>query len=125
MILDTNAVSALFAGNSTIEAVLSNSLKHHLPAIVLGEYRFGIRRSSRKRKLTSLLDTLEQESYILTVDATTARHYAETRFALKGAGTPIPENDLWIVALAQQYELEIVSQDKHFDIVKNIKRISW
>ena len=45
MILDTNAISALIGGDPQLEAVLEASLRHHLPVIALGEYRFGMRAS--------------------------------------------------------------------------------
>jgi len=41
------------------------------------------------------------------------------------AGTPIPANDCWIAALAQQHRLPIISQDRHFDSVKGIQRIGF
>ena len=43
----------------------------------------------------------------------------------KQAGKPIPENDVWITALAKQFFLEIVSRDPHFDFVIGIHRLSW
>ena len=42
MILDTNAISDLFAGNSALARILATSVRHHLPIIVLREYRYGI-----------------------------------------------------------------------------------
>ena len=40
MILDTNAVSALFAGDQALKRVLTPNRRHHLPVIVSGEYRW-------------------------------------------------------------------------------------
>ena len=40
MILDTNAISDLSAGNPALSHILSESIRHHLPVIVLGEYRY-------------------------------------------------------------------------------------
>jgi len=125
MILDTNAISALFSGHAGLESLLSSTSKHHVPVIVLGEYRFGLQMSSRKKKLESLLDVLEQESYLLDIDSATARQYAQIRWDLRRTGTPIPENDIWIASLAKQHHLVIVSNDKHFDSVTGIKRKGW
>ncbi len=100
MILDTNAVSALFAGDEDVASVLDGAVRHHVPAIVLGEYRYGLKRSRKRRSLQSLLDLLERESIVLVVDAATATHYADVRDALRKQGRPIPENDVWIAALA-------------------------
>lgn len=125
MILDTNAVSDLFAGNQDLEAALAVSEKHHLPVIVIGEYRFGLIASRKQRMLEPLLDRLEQESFVLSPDRSTARQYAGIRHELRSKAKPIPENDIWIAALARQHKLEIVSNDKHFDHVEGINRINW
>jgi tRNA(fMet)-specific endonuclease VapC len=125
MILDTNAVSALFAGEESIKKHLRGTHKHHLPLTVSGEYRFGLARSSQKALLSSLLEILERESYLLFIDIETTKHYATIKQQLKSAGTPIPENDVWIAALAAQHKLPILSKDKHFDHVHGIKRVSW
>ncbi len=125
MILDTNAVSALFAGHAGLEAVLADRERIHVPVIVLGEYRYGIKGSRSSAKLDLLLDQLESESDILHVDPITARTYAEIRKELKAAGRPIPENDIWIAALARQHDLPVVSRDSHFDHVKKLTRVDW
>ena len=45
--------------------------------------------------------------------------------ALRARGTPIPENDVWISALAIEHGLDIVSRDTDFDYVAGIRRRSW
>ena len=125
MILDTNAVSALLAGDEHIAAALEGTLRHHLPAIVLGEYRYGLRRSRKRRTIEPWLDQLERESIVLVVDGITAKHYATVRDELRKKGRPIPENDVWIAALAAQHGQPILSQDEHFDQVTAVRRLSW
>jgi predicted nucleic acid-binding protein len=49
MILDTNAVSALFEGDRALASVLEVAARHELPAIVIGEYRYGLARSRHRR----------------------------------------------------------------------------
>ncbi|MDH5604279.1 MAG: hypothetical protein OEY51_10075 [Cyclobacteriaceae bacterium] len=44
---------------------------------------------------------------------------------MKKAGTPIPENDIWISALALQHQLIIVSRDRHFKKPENIEVEYW
>jgi len=125
VILDTNAVSALFAGDPLLGDVLDADVLHHLPVIVIGEYRYGVLHSSRARGLDVLLDTLIRESSVLHVDQATAELYARVRQGLRRAGNPIPENDIWIAALALQHGEAVVSRDRHFDHVTGIKRIGW
>lgn len=125
MILDTNAVSALFAGDAALENLLSGELTHHLPVIVLGEYRYGLARSKYRGRLERLLDLLIRESNILLIDQETTKQYASVREQLRRAGRPIPENDVWIAALAQQHGLQIATRDLHFDSVDASLRQSW
>lgn len=125
MILDTNAISGLLAGDCGLEEVLHAEERHHLPVIVLGEYRYGLSVSRHGRRLESLLDRLEIESSVLAIDASTARDYADIRRELRAKGRPIPEKDLWIAALARQHHLPLVSRDAHFDAIDGLQRFDW
>ena len=125
MILDTNAVSALFGGDTKLKTVLISAARHHLPVIVSGEYRFGLLGSKKNKDLERLLIILERESFVLNVDTETTKYYAAIRQRLRIAGTPIPENDIWIAALARQFNLPIVSKDRHFDMVEGLQRRGW
>ena len=125
MILDSNAVSALFAGEPAIGTVLGRHARHHLPVVVIGEYRYGLLRSRRREPLEALLDTLADESDVLSVGRATAQHYAEVRDELRRDGRPIPENDVWIAALAREHAQPILSRDEHFDHVARVERLSW
>ena len=125
MILDTTAVSAILAGEALIQARLQPENRQHLPVVVIGEYQFGMLGSKRRKKLELAFERLESQSIVLLCDRETADMYAAIRHGLQLRGRPIPENDLWIAALARQHSLEIVSQDPHFDHVEGIRRISW
>lgn len=125
MILDTNAVSALFVGDPALGQVLAGEQRHHLPVIVIGEYRYGLLGSRYRDHLRALLETLIRESFILPVDEATAESYAFVRDELRQKGRPIPENDIWIAALARQHGQTLVSRDGHFDEVPNLRRLGW
>lgn len=125
MILDTNAVSAVLAGEPAVAEVLAGAVHHHLPVIVIGEYRYGLRRSRHRSPLELLFETLIRESTVLSVDELTAAHYADLRDGLRRRGSPIPENDVWIAALARQHDQTVISRDEHFDRVDEIERIGW
>lgn len=125
MILDTNAVSALIDGDRSIGEILSVSDRHHLPLAVIAEYQYGLLASRRRGRLRSLFRRLEADSHLLFPDRETADWYAAIRHDLKKQGTPIPEGNLWIAALARQFSLEIVSRDPHFDHVDRVRRLGW
>ena len=125
MILDASTVSAILEGNEEIDRILVDAEVYWLPIPVVGEYLFGIRGSKRQRKLSTGFEALLEASRLQICDFGTAEIYAEVRQELKRIGKPIPENDMWIAALARQHQLEIVSRDVHFDAVPGITRIAW
>ncbi len=125
MILDTNALSGLAGGEEGLVEILSRESVHHLPVIVLGEFRYGLIRSQLRKSLESWLKNLEAKSRILPVDLNTVVHYSIVREELRKKGRPIPENDVWIAALAHQHRLSIASRDTHFDHVSGIHRLGW
>jgi predicted nucleic acid-binding protein len=125
VILDTNALSALLDKDAALLEVIRHSDELALPVIVLGEFRFGIAASKRRGEYEAWLRRDLTLFHVLPVTEETADHYATIRVELKAMGSPIPANDAWIAALARQHRLPLVSQDAHFDIVKNIDRLSW
>jgi tRNA(fMet)-specific endonuclease VapC len=44
---------------------------------------------------------------VLPCDQLTAEIYGQVKSELKAKGNPIPENDLWIAAIARQYSLTL------------------
>jgi tRNA(fMet)-specific endonuclease VapC len=61
----------------------------------------------------------------LDCDEYTAKIYGEVKKGLKDKGTPIPENDIWISAVAIQYGLTVVTRDSHFDYVGGLSTENW
>lgn len=125
MILDTNALSAWAEGFAAVQAPLRSARRLVVPSIVLGEYCFGIRQSSRRRRYEDWLDRYVPAADIAAVTHATAAVYAEVRLELKRAGNPIPSNDIWIAALARQHALPLLSNDTHFDRVDGVERIAF
>jgi tRNA(fMet)-specific endonuclease VapC len=62
---------------------------------------------------------------VLPCDLEIARHYGVIEKALRAKGRPIPANDVWIAALAQQHELIVVTCDAHFGEVEALPVLSW
>ncbi len=125
MILDTNGLSALAEGESLLEPILRNATEIALPVIVLGEYRYGIEQSRERQRYEHWLSEYLPTFRVLHVDEETTRSYAAVRGELKRAGTPIPSNDVWIAALCRQHSLPLLTRDRHFDLVRGLRRIAW
>jgi tRNA(fMet)-specific endonuclease VapC len=125
MLLDTNAVSCFIDGDAHAVAIISALDSVAIPAIVVGEYRFGILQSRYKSRIESLFEEFLGSCSVLTVDIGTTYHYAAIRLELKRAGTPIPANDVWIAALSRQYSMPLMSRDTHVDQVTGLQRRPW
>ncbi len=67
------------------------------------------------------IDEFAAANVILSCDAETGRWYGEIKNDLRQKGRPIPENDLWIAALAMQHDLLLVTRDGHFSVAKRLK----
>ena len=96
-----------------------------LPVTVLGEYRYGLLGSKKKARLEHWLDDLLNDVRVLEVSARTSSVYALVRQQLRTAGTPIPENDVWIAAIAIEHGLPLATRDKHFTVVKGLELVGW
>ena len=125
MILDTNALSAFLKEDQAVLRHVDDAEAFCVPVIVLGEYRYGLSGSRDRAELTVKLDALIADATVLTVDEFTTRAYAAVRAELKSAGTPIPENDVWIAALVRQHHMPLLTRDGHFDHVEQLERLSW
>lgn len=125
MILDTNALSAWAENEEALLAVLPAEYTIVLPTIVIGEYRYGVWRSTHRDRLESWLDRAIRSVRIGNITLETAVSYAAVRIILHRKGHPIPANDVWIAALALQHRLPVLSRDAHFDVVDGLTRIDW
>lgn len=125
LILDTNALSAIAEGEREAAKQFARAGRVAIPVIVLGEYRFGIAHSRHQREYERWLEEMVSVYNVLEVSEETAIWYAELCGQLKEAGTPIPSNDVWNAALCRQHTLSILSRDRHFDLVKGLRRLDW
>ena len=125
MILDTNALSAIADGDEGVAEKLLSVPVPLLPSIVLGEYRYGISGSKFHGRYRDWLQDSLRAFAVVSVDGSTAVHYAMIRVGLRSRGTPIPENDIWIAALSLQYRQPVLSRDRHFSLVPEIRQVTW
>jgi predicted nucleic acid-binding protein len=125
LILDTNALSAYLDNMPEAVEVVSGARELAIPVIVAGEFAFGIAQSRHREAYERSLDRMLDRCAVLDIGIETARHYASIRMELKGAGKPIPANDVWIAALSRQHALPVMSRDTHFDLVGGLRRRTW
>jgi tRNA(fMet)-specific endonuclease VapC len=124
-LLDTNIIIALVANDTAVLQRFADASEIFIPCIVVGELYYGARRSNRISENVAQVDELAASNVILDCDLETARHYGRIKDNLRQKGHPVPENDLWIAALALQHDLTLVSRDTHFDHISALNLEAW
>jgi tRNA(fMet)-specific endonuclease VapC len=118
-------VIALFAGEQPVRERLAECAEVFLSSTVLGELYYGARKSSHATANLGRIEELAAAVTILPCDAITARLYGEIKASLRSKGRPIPENDIWIAAVAEQYGLSLATRDEHFNNVAGLAAERW
>jgi tRNA(fMet)-specific endonuclease VapC len=122
--LDTNRLTDLFQGDAALAEWLGGCDEVWIPLMVLGEIKAGFLGGMQQHRNESLLRKLLAKPTVgvLLPSRETADHYARLFVQLKRAGTPVPDNDLWIAALALEHDLILITRDRHFQRIPQLLR---
>jgi len=124
-LLDTNIIIALFAKDPQIHDRIVNTEEVFVPCIAVGELYFGAYKSIKTKENLARIDEFALNNTVVVCDTETARKYGDIKTFLREKGQPIPENDIWIAAIAQQHDLTLVTKDVHFDAIDRLKLEEW
>ena len=126
VVLDTSIVIAHFRNETAVTDKFRRVSVLVLPSIALGELFVGaFRKENNREKALQTVADFAGLAHILCPNATTAREYGRLRVSLLRKGTPIPDNDLWIAALAVQCQIPLANRDSHFDKVDDLSQEKW
>jgi tRNA(fMet)-specific endonuclease VapC len=123
--LDTNRYVDLCRGEPATVELVETSEVVVLPFVVLGELRAGFAHGRRQAENERILRRflLKDGVEVLFADEQTTHHYASIYRQLRGQGTPIPTNDMWLAAVVLQHNLALHDRDAHFDALRQIVRV--
>jgi tRNA(fMet)-specific endonuclease VapC len=124
-LLDTNIIIALFASEKGVLEAVDQADEFLVPSIVVGELYYGAQKSAKRQANIARVESFTESNVILACDKETARWYGQVKQELRAKGRPIPENDIWIAALAFQHGLTLVSRDRHFDEISSLDIEVW
>ena len=96
-----------------------------MPLVVLGELLKGALKSANPAKHKGRIAELLKVVAVVNPDTATAENYAANASALESKGEPIPENDLWIAALALELDMPLAARDAHFERVEGLTLLNW
>ena len=125
VLLDTNIVIAHFRNDTGVTSHLSAAPVIYLPWVAVGELHYGALRAQRREAQLALIREFVETTILLFPDQSTSEQYAYVKAELAAAGRLIPDNDIWIAALARQHNLPLATRDAHFAAVPNLKTLAW
>jgi tRNA(fMet)-specific endonuclease VapC len=123
-IVDTNVITKLLRSDKRSDELFEQADEILIPSIVVGELYYGAYNSTRVQENLEIFSDFFSLYEILDVDSNIAQTYGEIKAQLKKDGINIPENDLWIAAIAKFYQYDLVTFDRHFEKVDGIQVVS-
>ena len=127
-LLDMNTASYIIRGN--VPRVRERLLKVPMSRVLISavteaELLFGAARKPEAVRLKTAIDEFLLRVDSLPWDSNAARHYADVRAALEIAGTPMGNLDMMIGAHALAAEAVLVTNDRSFRRLKQLKIEDW
>jgi len=122
--VDTNRLTDLFQGDAELAELLGTCEEVWIPLVALGEIKAGFYGGKQQQRNELLLQKFLAKTTVgvLLPSRETAEHYARLFVQLKRAGTPVPDNDLWIAALVLEHDVALLTRDGHFDRIPQLLR---
>ena len=124
-LLDTNIIAAWLKGETSVAYKIDKAKEIHIPIIAVGELYYGALYSTQVAKNIKEIKSITANYGVLQIDEETTIAYGNIKAALRKKGKPIPENDIWIAAIAKRFKLVVVTRDKHFKEIDGINIKSW
>ena len=125
VLLDTSVVvEHLRFKNPAIAQKLNEPRILYLPLIARAELLFGAHASSAPKVLKESQQFFRTCTLLLPSEGT-SDIYARVGADLRRKGRNIPSNDLWIAAMALEYDLPLFAHDIHFSYVPGLTVLPW
>ena len=124
-LLDTNIVIAILEEDDSITRHIVPEMHIFLSSTVLGELLYGAYHSARVRQNVERAKALAAVIPVLPCDAETADAFGILKNQLRKKGRHIPENDIWIAAVAYKRQLTLITRDRHFEQIESLNSYIW
>ena len=125
VLLDTSVVIRHFRDGNALASHLAAFEELYLPQPALAELYAGAFRSARPEKNLQQIERFLEAVDVLLPDESTPELYGRISAQLAQAGAPIPQNDIWIAAIALQSDLPLATCDAHFNHVTGLQLLHW
>ncbi len=125
VLVDTSVVVDYFRQDRSLHAKIDQVEDLYLPLVVLGELFYGAHKAKQKDKVLAQVHAFSNACIIILPNETTAELYGRIKGELSTEGRTIPENDVWISAVARQHNLPLATRDRHFSFVAGLTLLDW
>ncbi len=121
-LLDTNIVIALLDREQSVLDRVVRADRIIVPVVVLGELYYGAHKSSHVVENIARINAILSGFSIAVCDESVAAQFGLIKQRLRTIGSPLPDNDVWVAATAQEHGVTLASRDRHF---ANVENLSW
>lgn len=122
VLIDTNIYSEFMRGNTKVKDIIKTVDLIGISVITIGEllsgFKAGIDQKKNRKELEAFISSPRVKVY--QIDINTSEFYAKIVTELRGAGNPIPANNVWIAAIAFQHGLKLFTLDNHFQKIPGL-----
>jgi tRNA(fMet)-specific endonuclease VapC len=126
LLIDTSALIAIERGDASASDSLNDEAVA-VPAVVLAELLVGVRMANSPERAASRqrkVDDLVSRTVVVPFDRVVASIWADIFTELRGAGMPIPSNDLIVAATARSLGYGVLvgpAGEEHFERVNGLR----
>ena len=121
ILLDTSVVVHHLRGKSGFIIELEGEENFFLPCMALAELYAGAFRSAQQEKNLLRIENFLKEVTVLFPNDETTKSYGHIFAQLARTGKTIPQNDIWIAAIAMEHDLPLATSDRHFEYIDGLK----
>jgi tRNA(fMet)-specific endonuclease VapC len=124
-VLDTNVCVDLLNSPALAGPRIGASAKLLVPIVVFGELLYGAYNSKRVHENLQRIADFTKLVQVIYLDWQTAEQFGRVRQGLLQKGKTIPDDDMWIAAVALERRVSLVTRDRHFKEVDGLQVIPW
>lgn len=125
-LLDSSVLIPSLRGDAVMKQRINAAVRVYVPSIVLGELYFGAYGSpTRSADAHAEVAHIARTITVLAADEMTADIYGRIKQEQKVAGHTMPDNDLWIAAIAIHYGVTLAARDAHFTWISGLQCEQW
>ena len=125
VLLDTSVVVGYLREDPHLHQKIDQADDVYLPLVVLGELLYGAHKSMQRDKMLAQVKGFLDGCILILPDQATAELYGQIKAELSIIGKAIPQNDIWIAAVAKEHDLPVATRDQHFSFVPGLTVLSW